>query len=132
MQQSAVCSTPAPPATSSRPSASLTPSFATAVGEQISDATKLQIVCAWLQEVLGSRDHHHNRGHDTVPPFEINSQTVNVLFELALHNKQREVDVGLLIEDANEKAAHYKKEGTPPSLSSCLLCVHRWEFLQFI
>jgi hypothetical protein len=38
-----------------------------------------------------------------------------VLFGLALVNKQREVDVQLLIEDAHEKAAHYKQEGTPRS-----------------
>jgi len=62
----------------------------------------LQIACTWLKEVLGK--------DGDVPPFEINSQTVDVLFGLALVNKQREVDVQLLIEDAHEKAAHYKQE----------------------
>ncbi len=94
-----------PSAMLSRSQPPLTPSFA--ASEQISDSTKLQIACTWLKEVLGK--------DGDVPPFEINSQTVDVLFGLALVNKQREVDVQLLIEDAHEKAAHYKQEGTSSS-----------------
>lgn len=97
MNQSAAMT---PSAMLSRSQPPLTPSFA--ASEQISDSTKLQIACTWLKEVLGK--------DGDVPPFEINSQTVDVLFGLALFNKQREVDVQLLIEDAHEKAAHYKQE----------------------
>jgi len=69
----------------------------------------LQYVRTWLKEVLDS---------DEVPPFEINSQTVDVLFELALFNRQREADVALLIEDANEKAAGFNKKGSSSLPSS--------------
>jgi chromosome segregation ATPase len=78
-----------------------TPGGVTASSTQPSEPAKLQYVRTWLKEVLDS---------DEVPPFEINSQTVDVLFELALFNRQREADVALLIEDANEKAAGFNKK----------------------
>jgi len=65
------------------------------------DTTKLGVVCAWLKEMLGP---------DDVPPFEVNSQTVDALYELAHASRQREVDVQLLTEDALELTAHYHHE----------------------
>uniref|UniRef100_A0A8D0FQY6 HAUS augmin like complex subunit 1 n=1 Tax=Strix occidentalis caurina TaxID=311401 RepID=A0A8D0FQY6_STROC len=45
-----------------------------------------------------------------VPQYEVNTQTVDILYELAECNEARDRDVSLLIEDMKEKAAEYDAE----------------------
>ncbi|XP_074668457.1 HAUS augmin-like complex subunit 1 isoform X4 [Strix aluco] len=62
---------------------------------------KLRRVTAWLKKIYGD---------EPVPQYEVNTQTVDILYELAECNEARDRDVSLLIEDMKEKAAEYDAE----------------------
>ncbi|XP_074668455.1 HAUS augmin-like complex subunit 1 isoform X2 [Strix aluco] len=64
---------------------------------------KLRRVTAWLKKIYGD---------EPVPQYEVNTQTVDILYELAECNEARDRDVSLLIEDMKEKAAEYDAEET--------------------
>uniref|UniRef100_A0A8C6Y2Z9 HAUS augmin-like complex subunit 1 n=1 Tax=Naja naja TaxID=35670 RepID=A0A8C6Y2Z9_NAJNA len=63
---------------------------------------KLTKVTSWLKKVFGE---------EPIPFFEVNPQTVDILYELAECNESRDRDVNLLIEDMKEKAVEYKADG---------------------
>ncbi|XP_054636563.1 protein eva-1 homolog C-like isoform X2 [Dunckerocampus dactyliophorus] len=50
-------------------------------------------------------------GDQAVPQYEVNSRTVDILYQLAQASETRCSDTKLLIEDLNQKAAEYQAEG---------------------
>lgn len=72
----------------------------------ISAQQKYRLVAEWLKETFRNQ----------VPPFEINIDTVGYLYELALANKRRNKEIGILLEDQLRKAKEYKSEGIPTSI----------------
>uniref|UniRef100_A0A8C8E9B2 HAUS augmin like complex subunit 1 n=1 Tax=Otus sunia TaxID=257818 RepID=A0A8C8E9B2_9STRI len=62
---------------------------------------KLQRVTAWLKKIYGD---------EPIPQYEVNTRTVDMLYELAECNTARDRDVSLLIEDMKQKAKEYDAE----------------------
>ncbi|NWU72347.1 HAUS1 protein, partial [Pterocles burchelli] len=58
-------------------------------------------VTLWLKKIYGNQP---------VPEYEVNANTVDILYELAECNEARDRDVSLLIEDMKEKATEYEAE----------------------
>ncbi|XP_010083586.1 PREDICTED: HAUS augmin-like complex subunit 1, partial [Pterocles gutturalis] len=58
-------------------------------------------VTLWLKKIYGNQP---------VPEYEVNANTVDILYELAECNEARDRDVSLLIEDMEQKATEYKAE----------------------
>ncbi|NWX99984.1 HAUS1 protein, partial [Nothoprocta ornata] len=58
-------------------------------------------VTSWLKKIF--RD-------EPIPQYEVNAQTVDILYELTENNEARDRDVMLLIEDMNQLAAEYQEE----------------------
>lgn len=56
---------------------------------------------SWLKEIFGSQ---------SLPPFEKNSETFDLLYTLAEYSEERERDASVLIEDMKERAAKYDAE----------------------
>lgn len=50
-------------------------------------------------------------GEQVVPQFEVNTRTVDILYQLAQSSEARCSDTALLIEDLKQKAAEYQAEG---------------------
>lgn len=63
---------------------------------------RIKKVNSWLSAVFGDQ---------SVPQFEVNTRTVDVLYQLALSSEARCRDTELLIEDLNQKAAEYHSDG---------------------
>ncbi|XP_070599697.1 HAUS augmin-like complex subunit 1 [Erythrolamprus reginae] len=63
---------------------------------------KLTKVTSWLKTIYGEKP---------IPLFEVNAQTVDVLYGMAERNESRDRDVHLLIEDMKQKAAEYESDG---------------------
>ncbi|CAN9501868.1 unnamed protein product [Ophioblennius macclurei] len=63
---------------------------------------KTEKVNCWLQAVFGE---------DSVPQFEINTRTVEILYQLMQGSEARCRDTCLLVEDYKQKAAEYEAEG---------------------
>ncbi|KAM9348370.1 HAUS augmin-like complex subunit 1 [Symphorus nematophorus] len=63
---------------------------------------KIKKVNSWLSSVFGDQP---------VPQFEVNTRTVDVLYQLAQSSEARCGDTSLLIEDLKQKAAEYQAEG---------------------
>ncbi|XP_056140388.1 HAUS augmin-like complex subunit 1 [Lampris incognitus] len=63
---------------------------------------KIQKVNKWLSTVFGEQ---------AVPPFEVNTRTVDVLYQLARSSEVRCRHASLLIEDLNQKASEYQADG---------------------
>jgi hypothetical protein len=59
-------------------------------------------VAAWLKKIFG--DH-------PIPQYEVNPRTTEILYHLSEHNKVRDRDVHLVIEDLKQKASEYESEG---------------------
>lgn len=59
-------------------------------------------VNSWLSEVFGDQP---------VPHFEVNTRTVDILFQLAQSSEARCRDTALLSEDLKQKASEYQAEG---------------------
>ncbi|XP_074788594.1 HAUS augmin-like complex subunit 1 isoform X2 [Athene noctua] len=58
-------------------------------------------VTTWLKKIYGD---------EAVPAFEVDTQTVDTLYDLAEYNEARDRDVSLLIEDMKQKATEYDAE----------------------
>lgn len=63
---------------------------------------KIKKINSWLSEVFGDQP---------VPPFEVNTRTVDVLYQLAQSSEARCSDTKLLIEDLKQKASEYLADG---------------------
>uniref|UniRef100_A0A668RSW5 HAUS augmin-like complex, subunit 1 n=1 Tax=Oreochromis aureus TaxID=47969 RepID=A0A668RSW5_OREAU len=63
---------------------------------------KIKKVNSWLGAVFGEQ---------VVPQFEVNTRTVDILYQLAQSSEARCSDTALLIEDLKQKAAEYQAEG---------------------
>uniref|UniRef100_A0A8C6SSP6 HAUS augmin-like complex, subunit 1 n=1 Tax=Neogobius melanostomus TaxID=47308 RepID=A0A8C6SSP6_9GOBI len=63
---------------------------------------KIKKVNSWLNAVCGDQP---------VPQFEVNTRTVDVLYQLALSSEARCRDTELLLEDLNQTAAEYQADG---------------------
>ncbi|XP_070792104.1 HAUS augmin-like complex subunit 1 [Pituophis catenifer annectens] len=63
---------------------------------------KVSKVTSWLKDVFGEQP---------IPLFEVNTRTVDILYELAECNESRDGDVHLLIEDMKQKALEYESDG---------------------
>lgn len=63
---------------------------------------KIKKVKSWLSSVFGDQP---------VPEFEVNTRTVDILYQLAQSSEARCSDTALLIEDLKQKAAEYQAEG---------------------
>lgn len=59
-------------------------------------------VNSWLGAVFGEQ---------VVPQFEVNTRTVDILYQLAQCSEARCSDTAFLIEDLKQKAAEYQAEG---------------------
>lgn len=59
-------------------------------------------VNSWLSTVFGDQP---------VPHFEVNTRTVDILYQLALSSEARCSDTALLIEDLKQKSSEYEAEG---------------------
>lgn len=59
-------------------------------------------VNSWLGAVFGDQ---------SVPHFEVNTRTVDVLYQLAESSEARCSDTALLIEDLKQKASEYQADG---------------------
>lgn len=59
-------------------------------------------VNSWLSAVFGDQ---------AVPQFEVNTRTVDILYQLAQSSEARCSDTALLIEDLRQKASEYQAEG---------------------
>ncbi|KPP67934.1 HAUS augmin-like complex subunit 1-like, partial [Scleropages formosus] len=59
-------------------------------------------VMQWLKKVFGEQ---------TIPEFEVNTRSVDVLYQLAESSEARCGEVALLLEDYRQKAAEYQAEG---------------------
>lgn len=57
---------------------------------------------SWLSTVFGDQP---------VPHFEVNTRTVDILYQLAQSSEARCSDTALLIEDHKQKASEYEAEG---------------------
>lgn len=57
---------------------------------------------SWLSAVFGDQP---------VPHFEVNTRTVDILYQLAQSSEARCSDTSLLIEDLKQKASEYQAEG---------------------
>lgn len=57
---------------------------------------------SWLGAVFGEQ---------VVAQFEVNTRTVDILYQLAQSSEARCSDTALLIEDLKQKAAEYQAEG---------------------
>ncbi|KAM9846406.1 HAUS augmin-like complex subunit 1 [Aulostomus maculatus] len=64
---------------------------------------KIKKVNSWLSTVLG--DH-------PVPQFEVNTRTVDLLYQLAQASEARCSDTVLLVEDLKQKTSEYRAEGS--------------------
>uniref|UniRef100_A0A8C3C5U5 HAUS augmin like complex subunit 1 n=1 Tax=Cairina moschata TaxID=8855 RepID=A0A8C3C5U5_CAIMO len=62
---------------------------------------KLQQVILWLKEVFVNRP---------VPDYEVNPQTVDILYNLKEYSETRERDIAFLVEDIEQKAAEYEAQ----------------------
>ncbi|KAM8792989.1 HAUS augmin-like complex subunit 1 [Eudromia elegans] len=62
---------------------------------------KIQRVTTWLKKIFGD---------EPIPQYEVNAQTIDVLYELAEDNEARDRDVELVIDDMNQMAAKYEEE----------------------
>uniref|UniRef100_A0A8D0IUX1 HAUS augmin like complex subunit 1 n=1 Tax=Sus scrofa TaxID=9823 RepID=A0A8D0IUX1_PIG len=58
-------------------------------------------VAAWLKKIFG--DH-------SIPQYEVNPRTTEILHHLAECNRVRDRDVCLVIEDLKQKAREYESE----------------------
>ncbi|KAM9333520.1 HAUS augmin-like complex subunit 1 [Pholidichthys leucotaenia] len=63
---------------------------------------KIKKVNSWLSTVFGDQ---------TIPQFEVNARTVDILYQLAQCSEARCSDTALLTEDLKQKAAEYQAEG---------------------
>ncbi|XP_059207570.1 HAUS augmin-like complex subunit 1 [Centropristis striata] len=63
---------------------------------------KIKKVNSWLSSVFGDQP---------VPPFEVNTRTVDILYQLAQSSEARCSDTALLTEDLRQKASEYQAEG---------------------
>ncbi|KAK9954990.1 hypothetical protein ABG768_014898 [Culter alburnus] len=63
---------------------------------------KINIVTQWLRKVFGQQP---------VPEFEVNTRTVEILYELAESSELRCKEVELLIEDHEQKTEEYSSDG---------------------
>ncbi|KAM7374413.1 hypothetical protein PAMP_007070 [Pampus punctatissimus] len=63
---------------------------------------KIKKVNSWLATVFGDQ---------AVPQFEVNTRTVDILYQLAQSSEARCSDIALLIEDLKQKASEYQAEG---------------------
>lgn len=50
-------------------------------------------------------------GDQPVPPFEVNTRTVDILYQLAQSSEARCSDTALLIEDYKQKTSEYQADG---------------------
>ncbi|XP_061469636.1 HAUS augmin-like complex subunit 1 isoform X2 [Rhineura floridana] len=64
---------------------------------------KLEKVALWLKKTFGDQP---------IPPYEADTRTVDILYELAECNESRDGDVCLLIDDMKQKAVEYDSNGT--------------------
>ncbi|EMP40139.1 HAUS augmin-like complex subunit 1 [Chelonia mydas] len=62
---------------------------------------KLRRVTLWLKRTFGDQP---------IPQYEVNSRTVDILYELAECNETRDRDVSLVIDDMKQKTAEYESE----------------------
>ncbi|XP_008164276.2 HAUS augmin-like complex subunit 1 isoform X2 [Chrysemys picta bellii] len=62
---------------------------------------KLRRVTLWLKRTFGDQP---------IPQYEVNSRTVDILYELAECNETRDKDVSLVIDDMKQKTAEYESE----------------------
>lgn len=62
-------------------------------------------VNSWLSSVFGDQ---------SVPHFEVNTRTVELLYQLAQSSEARCSDTALLIEDLKQKASEYESDGKNP------------------
>uniref|UniRef100_A0A8C6ZYQ1 HAUS augmin like complex subunit 1 n=1 Tax=Neovison vison TaxID=452646 RepID=A0A8C6ZYQ1_NEOVI len=58
-------------------------------------------VAAWLKKIFG--DH-------SIPQYEVNARTTEILHHLSERNRVRDRDVSLVIEDLKQKASEYESE----------------------
>ncbi|NXK49814.1 HAUS1 protein, partial [Chauna torquata] len=58
-------------------------------------------VTSWLKEIFGNQP---------IPQYEVNAQTIDILYELVEYSEARDRDVSLLIEDMEQKAAEYEAD----------------------
>ncbi|XP_047463188.1 HAUS augmin-like complex subunit 1 [Mugil cephalus] len=63
---------------------------------------KIKKVRSWLSSVFGDQP---------VPQFEVNTRTVDILYQLAQSSEARCSDTALLIDDLKQKASEYEAEG---------------------
>ncbi|XP_008276106.1 HAUS augmin-like complex subunit 1 [Stegastes partitus] len=63
---------------------------------------KINKVNSWLSKVFGDQP---------VPQFEVNTRTVDVLYQLAQSSEARCSDTALLVEDLKQKTSEYQAEG---------------------
>lgn len=68
-----------------------------------STTEKYHIVVDWLKSTYAG---------GSVPEFEINKETVDALFQLAVLSKRRSQETEILIEDFSSKANEYRSEGS--------------------
>ena len=61
----------------------------------------LQVHC-WLEKVFSG---------DTVPPYEINPRTIDILYSLKELNEKQNRAAEIVIEDLQQKTDEYKEEG---------------------
>uniref|UniRef100_A0A2K6UJY9 HAUS augmin like complex subunit 1 n=1 Tax=Saimiri boliviensis boliviensis TaxID=39432 RepID=A0A2K6UJY9_SAIBB len=59
-------------------------------------------VAAWLKKYLKRAGHH------PIPQYEVNPWTTEILHHLSEHNRVRDSDVYLIIEDLKQKASEYE------------------------
>ncbi|NXL37742.1 HAUS1 protein, partial [Glaucidium brasilianum] len=58
-------------------------------------------ITTWLKKIYED---------EPIPEYEVNTQTVDILYELAEYSEARDRDVSLLIEDMKQKATEYEAE----------------------
>uniref|UniRef100_A0A3Q3FII0 HAUS augmin-like complex, subunit 1 n=1 Tax=Labrus bergylta TaxID=56723 RepID=A0A3Q3FII0_9LABR len=73
---------------------------------------KINKVNSWLSSVFGDQP---------VPHFEVNTRTVDILYQLAQSSEARCSDTALLIEDLKQKTAEYQADGKNAHVRDVLL-----------
>lgn len=56
----------------------------------------------WLQKTFGDQ---------SIPSYEADARTVDILYQLAVCNESRNSDISLLIDDMKQKTEEYESEG---------------------
>lgn len=67
------------------------------------NSDKYNIINQWLHDLA--------KNHEEIPKFEINKDTIDILYDIYRQNQKRDKENEYIIEESNEMNKYYKKEG---------------------